>query len=72
VKVPIRDAAANTVIDDVDADAELPAAGVVDELPEVPLEQPAAATAASTAAITVKRRIMCSCVVSGCSEISCS
>jgi hypothetical protein len=69
VKVPISDAAANTVIAPVDPDAELLALGVV-ELPELPLEQPAAARAASTAAITVKRRIISSYVVSGRAEIS--
>src|ERR1700733_9609439 len=59
VKVPISDAAANTVIAPVDAaEGELLALG--DELPDpLPLlEQPATATAASPAAITAKRRIV--------------
>jgi len=54
VNVPISDAAAKTVIVPVDEDAGL---ALDDEPPEPLLEQPAAATAASTAAITVKRRI---------------
>jgi hypothetical protein len=51
VKVAVSEAAAKTVI--------VPPAGLAldPELPEPPLEQPAAATAASAAAITVKRRI---------------
>jgi hypothetical protein len=53
VKVPVNDAAANTVI--------VPVAGlellVVDGALELLLEQPATATAASPAAITAKRRI---------------
>jgi hypothetical protein len=54
--VPISDAAANTVIDPVDPDGELLAPD--DELPEPPLEQPAAATAITPAAIMAKRRIL--------------
>src|SRR6266487_1955461 len=54
VKVPISDAAAKTVIVPVDEDA---GPALDDELPEPLLEQPAAATAASAAAIRVKRRI---------------
>jgi hypothetical protein len=54
VKVPVSDAAANTVI--------VPVAGlellVVDGELELLLEQPATATAASPAAITAKRRIL--------------
>jgi hypothetical protein len=54
VKASVSDAAANTVIVPV-AGVELLALGV--EL-ELLLEQPATATAASPAAITVKRRIL--------------
>src|SRR5215475_6801158 len=54
VKLSVSDAAANTVIVPVDGDAGL----AVDEFPEPLLEQPAAATAASAAAMTVKRRTM--------------
>ena len=55
VKVPISDAAANTVIDPVvDADEEVLAAGA--EL-ELLLEHPARATTASPAMVRVKRRI---------------
>jgi hypothetical protein len=54
VKVPVSDAAANTVIDPVDADEEVLALGV--EL-ELLLEHPARATTASPAMVRVKRRI---------------
>jgi hypothetical protein len=54
VKVPVSDAAANTVI--------VPVAGLELLVPEgeleLLLEQPAAATAASPAAMTAKRRIL--------------
>ena len=55
VKVPISDAAAKTVIVPVNEDA---GPALDDKLPEPLLEQPAAATAASAAAIRVKRRDM--------------
>src|SRR5215467_3653495 len=65
VKVSVSEAAAKTVID--------PPAGLAlapdPELPEPLLEQPAAATAASAATMTVKRRIMNSSVRSRRSEI---
>jgi len=54
VKAPVSDDAANTVIVPV-AGAELPA---LDGELELLLEQPAAATAASPAAMTAKRRIL--------------
>jgi hypothetical protein len=54
VKAPVSEAAANTVIVPV-AGAELLE---LDGELELPLEQPAAATAASPATITVKRRIL--------------
>jgi hypothetical protein len=69
VKVPISDAAANTVIEPV-GEAELLALeaellaleaellALEDELPEPLLEQPATATAASPAAIKTIRRIV--------------
>jgi hypothetical protein len=61
VKVPVSDAAANTVIvpvdADADADAELPAAEVgLEPL----LEQPARATTASPATVRMRRRIVSS------------
>ena len=56
VNVPISEAAANTVIDPVDPDGELLEPD--DELPELPLEQPAAATAITPTAIMAKRRIL--------------
>src|SRR5580693_442515 len=55
VKVPVSDAAANTVIEAVDAE-ELAGLAVEAAPPELLLEQPASATAASPAAITVNRR----------------
>src|SRR6478672_3001553 len=55
VKVSVREAAAKTVIVPVDEDAGL---ALDDEPPEPLLEQPAAATAASATAMTVKRRTM--------------
>ena len=58
VKDPVSDDAANTVIDPVDADAELLALGVVAELADPLLEQPARAHATTPAATTVKRRTM--------------
>jgi hypothetical protein len=57
VKLPVSDAAANTVIVPVDADAELFALGV--EL-ELLLEHPARATTASPVMVRVKRRIISS------------
>jgi hypothetical protein len=62
VKVPISDAAANTVIEPV-GEAELLALeaellALEAELPEPLLEQPATATAASPAAIKTIRRIV--------------
>jgi hypothetical protein len=57
VKAPISDEAANTVI--VPVVEALPALLVLgDEVGEPLLEQPAAATAASAAAKTAKRRIV--------------
>jgi hypothetical protein len=75
VKAFSRDDAANTVIVPVDDDAELLAFAVGDGPPgllpdELVLEQPARAHAASTAAVTVKRRIMNSWIVSWCGEIN--
>ena len=85
VKVPISDAAANTVIAPVadaglpelavaGADAELLALAVADGDAELLvlllLEQPARAHIPSAAAITVKRRTMASWVESWRSEIS--
>jgi hypothetical protein len=61
VKVPVSDAAANTVIDPVDADEEVLALGA--EL-ELLLEHPAKATTASPAMVRVKRRILSSFVES--------
>jgi hypothetical protein len=62
VKVPISDAAANTVIVPVCA-AELVAAGedelgALATLEELLLEQPATATTASAAVVTAKRRML--------------
>jgi hypothetical protein len=56
VNVPIRDAAAKTVI--VPVVEAPPVLLVLVELGEPLLEQPAAATAASVAAKTAKRRIV--------------
>src|SRR5215475_3466320 len=64
VKLSVSDAAANTVIVPPDGLALPP-----DELPDPLLEQPAAATAASTAAMTVIRRTMNSSVRSRRGEI---
>src|SRR5262245_54696616 len=66
VKLSVSDAAAKTVIVPVGEDAGL---AVDDELPEPTLEQPEAATAASAAAMTVKRRTMNSSVRSRRGEI---
>jgi len=61
VKVPCSEAAASTVIVPVvaaDADADADGELLADELPELPLEQPATAMAASPAPITAKRRMV--------------
>src|SRR5580704_4416720 len=81
VKVPISEAAANTVIVPVAA-AELLAAGEDEllalaaglgaELDELLLEQPATATADSTTAVRAKRRMLTPWVESSRGEISCS
>jgi hypothetical protein len=57
VKVPVSDAAANTVIVPVDADADAELLAVEVEL-EPPLEQPATATKDSPAMVRMKRRIV--------------